>query len=721
MKKQITKFDHMLRITNLILCLILLAAVALPLTARAADSGEKTVRVGWYESPFNTTDRFGRRSGYAYEFQQKIAAYTGWKYEYVEGSWSDLFQMLINGEIDMMSDISYTEERAEQILFSSYPMGTEEYYLFVSPDNTEYSTESFTWLNGKKVGINKGSVMIDMFADWQAKNHTDATVVELTCAEDESIEMLHRGELDAYVILDAYGGSGKSIPVVKIGSSDFFFAVQKSRPDLLQELNAAMSSIQDENHFYNQQLYDQYISTSGAKVFLNAEEIKWLSAHGPIRIGYRDDCLPFCDKDDKTGELTGVLKDYLAYASECFENAALDFEAVPYPTSEAAMNALKKGEVDCVFPSGFSNYDAETQGLLLTPPMMKAEIYAVVRKTDQGVLTGKDHVVTAIEQGDGSYLSIVKDHFPEWETDEYPDISACLKAVKDGKADVLLISNYQYNSLMKTCDQYNLTALPTGEEVAFYIAIHNNNKELYSILTRTTSLVSSSAVNAALMLYSKDESKISFIDFIRDNPVIVIAAIVTILALITVIIVQHRLIRVKKDAEETHHQVADLNKKVYIDSLTSVQNKAAFDNYINELHERIEQEGISDIAIAIFDCNDLKPINDRYGHDKGDAYIQASAEQIRRVFGRSPVFRIGGDEFAVVIENEDFRERETLKAQFEKNTQETRTDKENGWEQIDLAMGMAEYDPQSDRSLHDTIRRADKNMYENKRLLKESR
>ena len=96
-----------------------------------ADGTEKdseTVRVGWYETPFNQTDRFGRRSGYGYEYQQKIAAYAGWNYEYVKGSWSECYQMLLDGEIDLMSDISYTEERAEKMLFTTLPMGEEAYY-----------------------------------------------------------------------------------------------------------------------------------------------------------------------------------------------------------------------------------------------------------------------------------------------------------------------------------------------------------------------------------------------------------------------------------------------------------------------------------------------------------------------------------------------------------------------------------------------------------------
>ena len=124
------------RLACFLLCLTLTAVLAAA-AASPAQEREKVVRVGWYESAFCTTDSLGRRSGYAYEYQMKIAAYTGWRYEYVEGSWPELLQMLIRGEIDLMSDVSYTPERAEIMLFPSLPMGAEDYYLFVSSENAE--------------------------------------------------------------------------------------------------------------------------------------------------------------------------------------------------------------------------------------------------------------------------------------------------------------------------------------------------------------------------------------------------------------------------------------------------------------------------------------------------------------------------------------------------------------------------------------------------------
>lgn len=151
------------RLAVLLLCTVLAAAFLLPAVPALGTS--KTVRVGWYETPFNRTDSFGRRSGYAYEYQRKIAAYTGWNYEYVEGTWPELLEKLQNGEIDLMSDVSYMESRVETILYAALPMGTEAYYLYIMPGNSGISSDDLSTLNGMRVGVTKDSIQREIFAD----------------------------------------------------------------------------------------------------------------------------------------------------------------------------------------------------------------------------------------------------------------------------------------------------------------------------------------------------------------------------------------------------------------------------------------------------------------------------------------------------------------------------------------------------------------------------
>ena len=150
----------------------LLAALAcllalLPLPAHAAGAASKVVRVGWYEDAYNITGKNGERSGYAYEYEQSVAAYTGWTYEYVKAGWSELLEMLKNGEIDLMADVSYTEDRAQDMLFSELPMGREIYYLYADLTHTDISASDLRTLNGKRIALLKTSVQATQFYQWE--------------------------------------------------------------------------------------------------------------------------------------------------------------------------------------------------------------------------------------------------------------------------------------------------------------------------------------------------------------------------------------------------------------------------------------------------------------------------------------------------------------------------------------------------------------------------
>ena len=709
-----TRSKGITRLAALLLCL----ALIIPGFARGEDA-RKTVRVGWYETPFNTTDAFGRRSGYAYEYQRKIAAYTGWRYEYVEGGWLELLQMLRRGEIDLMSDVSYVEERARDMLYASLPMGTETYYVFVTPDCADIVPEDPASLNGKRVGVTHTSVQHGLFVRWAQTHGVEAEVVETTCPEKEAMQMLADGQLDAVVTLDAYGSPESAAPVFKVGSSDFYFAVNKARPDLLAELDAAMNRIQDENRYYNQQLYEKYLKSAGDNLYLNVEEKRWLEAHGTIRVGYQDNYLAFCAKDPDTGELTGALRDYLDYAATGMQNAALRFEPVAYPTASAAMEALQRGEVDCMFPANLSDYDGEKLGLVMTPPLMRTEMDAVVRAAEQKEFVLKGQITVAVNAGNPNYDMFLVDNFPGWQTAHYTDTPACLRAVAGGEADCIIVSNYRFSNISKLCENLRLATVYSGVDLDYCFAVREGSTALYSLLTRVVGMVPAAAVNAALTYYSTEDARTSFFGLLKENLASVLG-VVTVMLLVFVVLLL-RSIQAEKHASKEHLMVNDLNRRVFVDALTSVRNKGAFSNYLQELQSRIDCGEQPAFAIGVFDCDDLKTINDRYGHEKGDEYLKAASRVICRVFQHSPVFRIGGDEFAVVLQNEDFRCREQLVEAFENACVEARAAAGSEWEQVRVALGVAVFDSHLDSTVFDTFNRADQTMYDHKRAGKQER
>lgn len=164
--------------------------------------------------------------------------------------------------------------------------------------------------------------------------------------------------------------------------------------------------------------------------------------------------------------------------------------------------------------------------------------------------------------------------------------------------------------------------------------------------------------------------------------------------------------------------ISDLNGRVYVDALTRVKNKGGFDVIIARLDDAIRSGEGSEwlqFALVMFDCNGLKSINDRYGHERGDIYLQKAAQLICQVFTHSPVYRVGGDEFVVLLERDDFERREELLATFDAKAAETNDAAEHPWERIDIAKGVATYRPGEDENAEQVLRRADTRMYENKR------
>ncbi|MBR1662628.1 MAG: transporter substrate-binding domain-containing protein [Acidaminococcaceae bacterium] len=698
------------------LCLLTVLHMIAPLPACAQPQENKVVRVGWHEAPYFITDKYRRRSGYSYEYQCKVAAFTGWHYEYVTGTWSQLLQKLKDGEIDLMSNISFMEERANDMMFASLPMGTEAYYIFVTPNNKEITLENYKSLNGKRIGVTKNSFQKELLRKWMQLHNVKAELIELTSSDEDSLLMLGN-QLDAFVTMDFYGDPRKAVPIGKIGSSDFFFAVNKDRPDLLAELDKAMNRIQDENMYFNQQLHEKYLKSATTDKYLSVKEREWLSEHGPVRVGYQDNYLAFCAKDEATGELTGALKDYLELASTSLENAHIHFEARAYPTAAAAMEAMKKGEIDCVFPANLTDFDSETMGVVMSSPLMRSEMDAVVRASEKKEFLRKKQVIVAVNKGNTNYDMFLADHYPTWDRAYFADTPAGLEAVAKGKADCVIISNYRYNNISKQCEKLRLSTVYTGVDMDYCFAMRKGDTVLYSILSRVIDSIPDAIVHKSLTYYSTEDVKTSFTDLIKDNLFVVLTVIASVLVVILALLLRN--IRAEKKILEEQHLVNDLNKRVFVDALTSVRNRGAFSNYIATLQERLDKKEPLAFAISVFDCDNLKKINDQDGHDKGDIYIKTASQLICRIFQHSPVFRVGGDEFAVILQNEDYRNREALAEKFEETRIELCAAARNRWEEPHVAIGVAVYDPELDDTVDDTVRRADKKMYENKRLRKE--
>ncbi len=510
--------------------------ILLSLAINVAAKPKKVVRVGWYESAYNSTDRFGHRSGYAYEYQQKIAAYTGWKYEYVEGNWATLLEKLQKGEIDLLSDVSYTPERAKNMLFSTQPMGCEEYYILIDNANTAINPENITTLNGKKIGVNAGSIQQSIYERWAKENGIKAKLIEIDGQERDFAEYMLNGELDAVVSVSAIDHNlNNCIPVSVIGASDFYFVINKNRQDLKTDLDNAMKQILHNNMYYNRLLYEKYMVNSGSFRSLSGRETEWVRHHGAIRVGYRDGYLPFCGTNKNTGEVDGLLKDFIAVSSNVVRNADVRFETTPYPNTDALIKALKNREIDCIFPVSLDLYDAEEMGILLTDLVMEIEELLVVKKSDVEDFDMSEPKRIAVNGKNMSHAAIVREQYPDWEPVSFNSPDECILAVADGRADCMLVSNYRYGVMHRQFEKHDLVTISTGITMNHMFAVLPDNFCLYSILGRLINMMSSAEIHSSLTKHTQTDSQITISDFIRENIGYIVLFFAVIIAIISVL------------------------------------------------------------------------------------------------------------------------------------------------------------------------------------------
>jgi diguanylate cyclase (GGDEF)-like protein len=627
----------------LIFSLMLTFASIAPQAVYADERYPKIVRVGWYDSSYNYFDEHGRRSGYAYEYQLKLASYNGWNYQYVEGSWPDLLQMLEEGQIDLLSDVSYTDKRVETMDFASLPMGTEEYYLYVAPGNEQILPSDHSTLEGKKVGVNKNSFQEDLYKQWAEHIGVKTELIEVSTSEEESLQLMTDGEIDAYVTVDSFMDPSKAVPIYKIGSSDYYFAVNKKRPDLLSDLNMAMNRIQDEDRFYNMRMYEKYIRGAGANIYLSSSETEWLSAHGPIKVGYQDNYLALCAEDKNTGMLTGMLKDYLELAADSIQGIHIDFETIPFSTAEEAINALKRDDVDCVFPANLNGYEAEQHGTVMTPPLLDTEMSAIVRMSDPNIVSKNGHVTVAVNTGNTNYEAFLAEHYPEWEKLYRDSPADCLKAVADGGADCYIISNYRFNNLARLCEKYHLTSYSIGIKMDYCMAVKKGRTELYSVLAKLAGMIPGSSVNASLAYYITADARLTLADYLEDNLPVVLGIILVVLLVISVLMVQNM---------RSARRAKRLILATETDDLTGLYNRNYFFQYAYRMyraHPEIPRDAI------VFNIEQFHSINALYGRELGDRILRTIGDEMGAIVKdiKGIAGRFEADRFDIYCEHTD--------------------------------------------------------------------
>lgn len=541
------------------LCLLLLLSVVLPVKAAAETAPVKVVRVGSFEDTFNYVNEKGIRKGYGYELLQTLSGYTGWQLEYVTCDWSDCFEKLKNGEIDIMGDISYTEDRAEEMLFSDEPMGEEEYYLYADLSRADISASDFKTLNGKKIGVLMGTEPEVMLTEWEEKYDLKTQHVNISNNEDVK-QKLANHEIDCFVSLEESFWAELGISTMtRVGKSDIYYAINKDRADIKEELDNAMRALEDADPFYTADLYKRYFSLDYTPI-LTGEEKAWLKEHGAIRMGFLTGDSGVSTYDPATGEITGTITDYIQFARDCLGNQELVFQMVGYDSQKAELDALKSGEIDMVFHFDQSPNLAEDYRVACTNTTWTSNMMAVTNK--QHFNENQANRV-AVPQNKLSLKRYIAVYYPQWEIVDCAAQEDAARLVKDGQADCFVTGVSSQENYSKKYDFYSVP-LPNPAKSCF--AVNSGNRHLLSILNKTIKAMPTNMLTGSLAMYKSSSRKVTLSEFIRDNffMVLLVSSIFVAVILLAILKLLRKARKAEAAARKAANDTQELNAKLQI-------------------------------------------------------------------------------------------------------------------------------------------------------------
>ena len=530
--------------------------LTVPCRAAETNNDEKQsqiIRVGSFEDTFNYVDKNGVRRGYGYELMQALAGYTGWKFEYVKCDWSDCFDKLENGEIDIMGDISYTDERAQKMLFPDEPMGEEKYILYADLSDTDIGMSDFKSLDGKRVGVLMDTEPEIMLTEWENKNgiHTEHVNVN---NDDDVEKKLANHEIDCFVSLEESIWSEQGISsVTTIGKSGIYFAINKERSDIKTELDYAMRQLEQDSPFFKADLYKKYFTLDYIQVLTGKEKV-WVEEHGGIQIGFLNNDPAIFSMDEETGKLTGMLAEYISYAKDCLGNQTLEFNMQAYDNYDEMLQALQNREIDMIFYVGRNPYFAEQNGYALTNT---AWTYSLMAVTDEEKFDENKVYTVAVPKEKYALKQHIAFSYPEWKIVDCDSLDNAADMVIQEKADCFLMGASQ---ALTYDNSQNFKSVPLTKTMEACFAVRGGEGSLLSILNKTIKAMPSDMLTSALAIYDSTADKVTFSDFIKDNLLVFLATVGFLaLSIIGIILV---LLRKARKAEAVAKLAAKDTKKL---------------------------------------------------------------------------------------------------------------------------------------------------------------
>lgn len=525
-----------------ILMTMLLLTALLSLSASAAEtvSQHERVRVGFFAMDgYHMMDEDGNRSGYGYDFLRLMARYWDVDYEYVgyDKSWEEMQQMLIDGEIDMVTSARRTPEREELFDFSR-PIGTNNGILTVRSDNSTIVEGKYSTYDGMRVALLRGNSRNDEFAEYARTKGFTYKSVYFDSAE-EIAEALQNGTVDAIVTSSLRKMNNERI-LEKFGSSDFYVIVKKGNTELLNKINYAIDQMNAAEGSWKTTLYNKNYETTDTKNLEYTEEEKRIIAQyskgNPLHVLCDPTRYPYSYTEN--GEVKGILPDYFRkiadYAGLSYEFLvpATRDEYIAYQSNKDAVNISIDARLDT------DNY-AETKEWGLTAPYITMRMARVTRRD----FDGKINVVTTVNQNASTSIEDVL--APGAEKLMCSTRQEMMEAVRDGKADAAFVY-YRMAQAFVNSDTTGTMTYTLLEQPTFsyrMVVSSTENHALAGILTKAMYAMPDNLVEDLATQYTTYKAtNLTLADMIRLHPVTAVAITVFISWMaVTMIIIVNRL------------------------------------------------------------------------------------------------------------------------------------------------------------------------------------
>ena len=470
---------------------------------------KRAVRVGLIETDSAANDGNENATvSFEKEYLQAVAEYANWELTFVEAPWSDCLQMLKDGEMDVLLDVSKTEERLAVYDYSEESMGTEMCYLFGRSD-TKLTYDDFQHFQGMTVGYETGSTLIDALIAY-GKSMGFTFIAKPYRSASAMFDALDAGQIDAVAQTNYYDTPSGPVILAKCSPSPVYIATTKKKPVLHTELDSAMTQLFSYNPLFNQQIYAAHFGDRTAKVSgFNQQELAYLASKPVVNVIYEQNWAPF--EYEKDGVAAGITPDVIRAIGR---DTGINFRFTLTDSTQSVYQSMNSTHSDTIMAVSYDYLWASDHSLLITQPYVSGSVMCVTKAPD---ITAKS--VAVIESG---YLAHkIARQYPDLTPVSYLTASQCMDAVAAGDADCTFLNYYQAN-YYRSMSAYESFSYRPVENISQNISLgieKGSNPLLLGILSKSLQRLSANDLPSILSENSVKSEPLSVKMLLRHYPI----------------------------------------------------------------------------------------------------------------------------------------------------------------------------------------------------------